>query len=60
ELTLTTNGTRLPEMAQDLFDAGVRRINISLDTLRRDRFAELTRRDEFERVVSGIDAARDA
>jgi|TARA_R100000049_G_scaffold1212_1_gene2799 cyclic pyranopterin phosphate synthase len=59
ELTLTTNGTRLPEMAQDLFDAGVRRINISLDTLRRDRFAELTRRDEFERVVSGIDAARD-
>ena len=60
ELTLTTNGTRLPEMAQDLFDAGVRRINISLDTLKRDRFAELTRRDEFERVVSGIDAARDA
>ena len=60
ELTLTTNGTRLPEMAQDLFDAGVRRINISLDTLRRDRFAELPRRDEFERVVSGIDAARDA
>ena len=60
ELTLTTNGTRLPEMAQDLFDAGVRRINISLDTLRRDRSAELTRRDEFERVVSGIDAARDA
>ena len=60
ELTLTTNGTRLPEMAQDLFDAGVRRINISLDTLRRARFAELTRRDEFERVVSGIDAARDA
>ncbi|MEP0560539.1 MAG: radical SAM protein, partial [Qipengyuania citrea] len=60
ELTLTTNGTRLPEMAQDLFDVGVRRINISLDTLRRDRFAELTRRDEFERVVSGIDAARDA
>ena len=59
ELTLTTNGTRLPEMAQDLFDVGVRRINISLDTLRRDRFAELTRRDEFERVVSGIDAARD-
>lgn len=60
ELTLTTNGTRLPEMAQDLFDVGVRRINISLDTLRHDRFAELTRRDEFERVVSGIDAARDA
>ncbi len=60
ELTLTTNGTRLPEMAQDLFDAGVRRINISLDTLRRDRFADLTRRDKFEQVVSGIDAARDA
>ena len=55
ELTLTTNGTRLPDMAQDLYDAGVRRINVSLDTLDRERFAQLTRRDEFDRVISGIE-----
>ena len=60
ELTLTTNGTRLPDMAQDLYDAGVRRINVSLDTLDRERFAQLTRRDEFDRVISGIEAARAA
>ena len=60
ELTLTTNGTRLPDMAQDLYDAGVRRINVSLDTLDRERFAKLTRRDEFDRVISGIEAARAA
>ena len=60
ELTLTTNGSRLPEMAQDLYDAGVRRINVSLDTLDRERFAQLTRRDEFDRVISGIEAARAA
>ena len=57
EVTLTTNGTRLPEMANDLADAGIRRVNISLDTLDRARFDELTRRDEFDRVVAGIDAA---
>lgn len=57
EVTLTTNGTRLPEMANDLAEAGIRRVNISLDTLDRARFAELTRRDEFDRVVAGIDAA---
>ena len=45
ELTLTTNGTRLAEFAEDLFGAGVRRINVSLDTLDRDRFTALARRD---------------
>jgi cyclic pyranopterin phosphate synthase len=44
ELTLTTNGTRLSNMAQDLFDAGIRRLNVSLDTLNPQRFAKITRR----------------
>ena len=47
ELTLTTNGTRLVEFAGDLAAAGVKRINVSLDTLDRARFAELTRRDSL-------------
>lgn len=60
ELTLTTNGTRLPEMAAGLVAAGVRRINVSLDTLDREQFARLARRDEFDRVMSGIAHARAA
>ena len=60
EVTLTTNGTRLPELSQDLFAAGIRRINVSLDTLDPARFAQLTRRDEFARVLEGIEAARNA
>ena len=60
ELTLTTNGTRLTEFAADLFDAGVRRINVSLDTLDADRFAELSRRDRLSQVLDGIAAAKDA
>jgi len=60
ELTLTTNGTRLAEHAEALFEAGVRRVNISLDTLDRARFAELTRRDSLPQVLEGIAAARAA
>ena len=60
EVTLTTNGTRLPEMAAGLAAAGVRRINVSLDTLDRERFARLARRDEFDRVIAGIEHARAA
>jgi len=60
EVTLTTNGTLLPELADDLAAAGIRRINVSLDTLNPARFAELTRRDEFDKVMRGIDAARSA
>ncbi|MBO6766843.1 MAG: GTP 3',8-cyclase MoaA [Erythrobacter sp.] len=60
EVTLTTNGTRLPDMAQQLFAAGVRRVNVSLDTLDPARFARLTRRDAFEQVMQGIEAARSA
>lgn len=60
ELTLTTNGTRLAEFADDLARAGVRRINVSLDTLDRGAFARLSRRDMLPQVLDGIAAARAA
>ena len=60
ELTLTTNGTQLAQHAVDLASVGVRRINVSLDTLDPEKFARITRRREFEHVMSGIDAAQQA
>ncbi len=57
ELTLTTNGSQLERFAQSLFDAGVRRINISLDTLNETKFAEITRWGRLPQVMRGIDAA---
>ena len=60
ELTLTTNGSQLPKFAADLKDAGVRRINISLDTLKPDRFRAITRWGDFSQVMAGIDAAEKA
>ncbi|MBA2919576.1 GTP 3',8-cyclase MoaA [Sphingomonas sp. MAH-20] len=60
ELTLTTNGTRLTEAARPLAEAGVRRINVSLDTLDRERFAYIARRDCLDEVLAGIAAARTA
>ena len=60
ELTLTTNGTRLPGMAAELHAAGMRRINVSLDTLDAQRFAQITRGGKIEEVFAGIDAARAA
>ena len=60
DLTLTTNGTQLAQHAADLASAGVRRINVSLDTLDPETFARITRRREFERVMNGIDAAQQA
>lgn len=57
ELTLTTNGTQLAQHAGALADAGVRRVNVSLDTLDPALFARLTRRDALAQVLSGIDAA---
>jgi cyclic pyranopterin phosphate synthase len=57
---MTTNGVRLPELAHDLAAAGLRRVNVSLDSLRRETFLALTRRDELDRVIAGIDAALDA
>ncbi|MEM8903300.1 MAG: GTP 3',8-cyclase MoaA [Actinomycetota bacterium] len=60
DLSLTTNGATLGLLAQRLADAGLRRINISLDSLDRERFRELTRRDDLQKVLDGIDAALDA
>jgi cyclic pyranopterin phosphate synthase len=60
DLALTSNGVKLPEMAHDLAAAGLRRINVSLDSLRPDTFAALTRRDDLDRVIAGIDASIDA
>lgn len=60
ELTLTTNGTRLSEFAEDLYEGGVRRINVSLDTIDRDRFAKLSRRDSLPQVLEGLAAAKAA
>ena len=60
DLAMTTNGVRLPELAHDLAAAGLDRVNVSLDSLRRDTFTALTRRDELDRVLAGLDAALDA
>ena len=57
DLALTTNGATLGLLAADLAAAGLRRINISLDSLRADRFCELTLRDDMHRVLDGVDAA---
>jgi cyclic pyranopterin phosphate synthase len=60
ELTLTTNGSQLPKFAPELRAAGVRRINISLDTLKPDRFKAITRWGDFSQVMAGIEAAEKA
>ena len=57
DLAMTTNGATLGLLADDLRAAGLQRVNISLDTLRRDRFIELTRRDRLDQVLDGIDSA---
>lgn len=58
-LALTTNGILLKEMAKSLFDAGVRRINVSLDTLKPERFRKITGRDLLSRVLAGIKKAEE-
>ena len=60
DLALTTNGSTLRLIASELRSAGLRRINISLDTLNKQRFYEMTRRDELEQVLDAIDVAIDA
>jgi len=60
ELTLTTNGSQLTRFAGDLYGAGVRRVNISLDTLDEAKFARVTRWGRLAQVLRGIDAARTA
>jgi cyclic pyranopterin phosphate synthase len=57
DLSLTTNGTTLTNLAPTLVSAGLERINISLDSLQRERFEQITRRDELDKVLDGIDAA---
>ena len=57
DLALTTNGVLLAANAQKLYDAGLRRLNVHLDTLDRERFRAITRRDDLPRVLAGIDAA---
>jgi len=60
EVTLTTNGVYLKEFAQSLRESGIFRINVSMDTLRPDRFFNITRRDVFDRVWAGIEEAESA
>lgn len=60
ELTLTTNGTRLAEFAADLQRLGVRRLNVSLDSLDEDTFRRITRGGDLKKVLGGIDAALQA
>ncbi len=60
DVALTTNGATLRSAAHDLVAAGLGRINISCDSLRRDRFLAMTRRDELDQVLDGIDAAIEA
>lgn len=60
ELTLTTNGTQLERFADELYEAGIRRINISIDTLDADKFKEVTRWGDIQKVFNGIEAAQKA
>ena len=60
DLSITTNGATFRLLAHELREAGLDRVNISLDTLERDKFQQMTRRDELERVLDGIEAAKEA
>ena len=58
DLSITTNGLKLVAMAEDLRDAGLKRVNVSLDTLDPKRFHQIARRDRFHEVIAGLEAAR--
>ena len=60
DLSITTNGATFRLLAHELRDAGLDRVNVSLDSLRRDRFLAITRRDDLERVLDGVEAAQEA
>ena len=60
ELTLTTNGSQLSRFAGQLYDCGVRRVNVSLDTLNEDKFVAITRWGKFDKVMEGLEAAKKA
>ena len=59
DLALTTNGVLLPELAGPLYDAGLRRLNVHLDTLDRARFEQITRRDDLAKVLAGLKRAKE-
>jgi cyclic pyranopterin phosphate synthase len=58
DLALTTNGVLLPDLAEPLYEAGLRRINVHLDTLDRERFIRITRRDELGKILAGLDLCK--
>src|SRR6202142_3129359 len=58
DLALTTNGVLLPQFAEPLYEAGLRRINVHIDTLDRERFIRITRRDEIDKVLAGLDLCK--
>jgi GTP 3',8-cyclase len=58
DLALTTNGVLLTKLAEALYDAGLRRINVHLDTLDRQRFQQITRRDEIDKVLAGLELCK--
>jgi len=58
DLALTTNGVLLARQAQALYEAGLRRLNVHLDTLDRERFQRITRRDDLDKVLDGLETAR--
>ena len=60
DLALTTNGVLLPELARPLFEAGLRRLNVHLDTLDRERFRQISRRDDLDKVLAGLALARES
>ena len=60
ELTLTTNGSQLDRYAKDLFENGVRRINVSLDSLEKNKFKKITRNGDLDKVINGIMVAKKA
>lgn len=60
DIALTTNGVLLRQHAKRLKEAGLRRVNVSLDTLKRERFREIARRDHLDEVLDGLDAAKEA
>ena len=60
ELTLTTNGTRLADFAGQLADSGIQRINVSLDTLDKEKFRIITRWGDLSKVIAGLEAAKTA
>ena len=60
EITITTNGSQLSKMADDLHRAGVRRVNVSMDTLDKAKFKEITRWGDLDKVMDGLEAAKSA